>query len=579
MELSNAKVAKLLRDVAAALTLKKANLFQIRAYEGVADAIEHSSSEIKDLWEDGNLDQIPGIGQSLKAHLDELFKTGKVSHFEEVKNGFPKQLFDFLDIPGIGPKIAKELVDLGVKSIEDLQKKIKDGNLVKQGFSAKIAEKIMDGIRELSSIKSGRMLLPYAFTQAEKILEYLKKNPVVEKADVLGSLRRMVATIGDLDFAIASVNPLKVVEHIINMPGVSRVVDKGQAKVTVILFSGLHLDFLIVDPKRYGALLQHFTGSKNHNIHLRTIAEDKGFSLSEYGIKNIKTGKVHPAKTEEEFYQLLGMQTPPPEIREDGGEIETALKDQLPKLVELKDLKGDLHLHSNFPLFSSHGPGSDNIEEIVKSAQSLGYEYIGIADHQPSFTNHTEDQIVELLKKRKKVIDQINYSDKNIRVLNLLEVDILPDGSLGIPTEALKLLDFALAGIHSSHKQPKELMTKRILKALENPYVKVLTHPTGRVLNERDSSKVNWDEVFKFAASKNIAMEINAFPNRLDLSDTLIRQAKVLGVKFVINTDSHNLLQLENMRFGVAMGRRGWLEAEDILNTWHWTKLDRWFKI
>lgn len=585
MEFSNANVAKLLRGVAAALTIKKANLFQIRAYEAAAEAIEHSTSEIKDLWEENNLDQIPGIGESLKAHLEELFKTGKVKHWDELKKGLPKQFFDFLDIPGVGPKTAKELVDLKVRNIDDLQNKIKHGSLVSRGFSAKIAEKIMDGIRELRSIKSGRMLLPYAFTQAEKVLDYLKKSPEIEKADVLGSLRRMVATIGDLDFAIASENPQKAAEHIVNMPGVSRVLDKGEAKVTMMLFSGLRLDFLIVNSNSYGALLQHFTGSKSHNIHLRTIAEKKGLSLSEYGIKNIKSGKIHLAQTEEEFYKLLNMETPAPEIREDTGEIEAALRSAqgkpqgLPKLVELRDIKGDLHIHSNFPLESSHGPGADSIEDIAKAAKEMGYLYIGISDHQPSFTNHTEKQVINLIKKRKKVIDQFNYSDKNIRVLNLLEVDILPDGILGMPDEALKLLDFTLVGIHSSHGQPKEVMTKRILKALENPYVKILTHPTGRILNERDSSKADWEEVFKLAVLKNIALEINAFPNRLDLSDTLIRQAKALGVKFIINTDSHDISQLENMMFGVAMGRRGWLEPEDVINTWNWTKFDKWFKI
>lgn len=585
MEFSNTNVSKLLREVAAAYILKKGNLFQIRAYENAADSIEHSTSELKDLWEEGNLDKIPGIGQSLKSYLDELFKTGKVKHWEEVKKGFPKQLFDFLEIPGIGPKTAKELVDLGVKDVDDLQDKIKHGSLVGKGFSAKIAEKIMDGIRELSSIKSGRMLLPYAFTQAERVLEYLKKSPAVEKADALGSLRRMVATIGDLDFAIASNYPQKVVEHIINMPGISRVVDKGETKLTVMLFSGLHLDFLIIDPQRYGALLQHFTGSKSHNIHLRKIAEDKGFSLSEYGIKNIKTGKIHPTGTEEEFYQLLGMPIPPPEMREDTGEIEAALRSTqgkphgLPRLVELEKIKGDLHIHSNFPLESSHGPGADSVEEIVEMTQKMGYQYIGISDHQPSFSNHTAKQMINLIQERKKVIDQYNYSAENIRVLNLLELDILPDGSLAVPDEGLKLLDFALVGIHSSHRQNKEQMTKRILRALAHPYAKILTHPTGRILNERKAYEADWETIFKFAALNHQAMEINAFPNRLDLVDILIRQAKSVGVKFVINTDSHDISQLENMKFGVAMGRRGWLEPEDVINSWDWTKVTQWFKI
>lgn len=576
-EFTNSKVAGMLREVAAALTIKKANLFQIRAYETAADNIEKSSVEIQDLWAEGKLDQVPGIGPNLQEHLNELFKTGKVKHWEEVKQSIPKQVFSFLDIPGVGPKTALELAELGVKDIEDLASQIKTGELVNKGFSAKIAEKIMAGVEELSSIKSGRILLPYAFAQAERVLDYLKESPSILKANALGSLRRMVATIGDLDFSIASKEPVKAVEHIINMPGISRVVDKGETKVTIALNSGLQLDFLIVEPNVYGALLQHFTGSKSHNIHLRSYAQSIGLSLSEFGVKNIKTDKTQETSTEEEFYGLLGMDVPPPELREDTGEIEAALEHKLPKLVELKDIKGDLHVHSSFHLEPSHGPGANSIKEIAEAALRMGYSYIGIADHSPSFTNHTPEQIVDLIKKRTEAIEQINYSNKDIRVLNLLEVDILPDGSLSVPDEGLKLLDFALAGIHSSHRMPKEEMTKRIIKALSNPYVKVLTHPTGRILNERSGFEADWPEIFKLVAKNNQALEINAYPNRLDLSDNLIREAKKLGVKFIINTDSHEISQMSNMVFGVATARRGWATKEDIVNCLNVVDFKKWY--
>lgn len=586
MELSNISIAKKLREVATAYQIKKAlptgrqvNLFQIRAYETAADAVEHLTSEVQDLWEAGQLNQVPGLGESLQAHLNELFKTGKVKHWEEVKRGISEQVFLFIDIPGVGPKTALQLANLGVKSLGDLQTKIKSGELVKKGFSAKIAEKIMDGVRELESLKSGRMLLPYAYTQAEKILDYLKKCPGIEKADVLGSLRRMVATVGDLDFAVASKNPKEVVDYITKMPGIVEINGQGEAKITLFLSSGLHVDFLITDPDSYGALLQHFTGSKQHNIHLRTIAEDMGYSLSEYGIKNIKTGKVHPVKTEEELYSLLKMETPSPEIREDNGEIEAALEHKLPKLVEIREMRGDLHIHSNFPLEPSHGPGANSVEELVRGAVRLGYEYIGIADHPPSFTNHTKDQIVSLIRKRNEYIEHINKTSKNCRVLKLLEVDILPDGALSVPDEGLKLLDFAVAGVHSAHRQDKDQMTNRILKALENLYVKVLSHPTGRIINERSSYDADWEVIFKYAAKYKKAIEINAFPNRLDLSDNLVKLAKSFGVKFVINTDSHSVEHMDNMKFGVAVARCGWVTQEDVINSWQWTRFAEWFKI
>lgn len=580
MNFSNAEVAEKLREVAAAYTLKKANLFQIRAYENGADSIEHLTSEIKDLWEEGNLDKVPGIGESLQDHLGELFKTGKVKHWENAKKGIPQVVFKLLDIPGVGPKTALKLGKLGIKSGKDLVNKLRSGELVKNGFSEKLARRIGNALKRVSpEIKNGRMMLPYAFTQAEKILNHLKKSPSVEKADALGSLRRMVATVGDIDIAVASQEPQKAVEQIISLPGVVRVVNKGEVKVRLIITPNLQVDFLIIDPKSYGASLQYFTGSKSHNIHLRTIAEHKGLSLSEYGVKNTKTGKLHPTPAEKEFYGLLEMEVPPPELREDTGEVEMALKHNLPDLVELKNIRGDLHVHSDLIQEPSHDIGADSVSEIMETAKKLGYSYVGIADHQPSASKHNEIEMIKALEKRKKIIEDKHYSDKNIRVLNLLEVDILVNGDLAVPDSALKFLDFAIAGVHSVHNLPKEQMTKRILKALKNPYVKVLSHPTNRLLDGRGSSEADWEEIFKFAAKNKKALEINAWPNRLDLPDGLVKRAKEFGVKFVINTDSHEKSQMKYMKFGVAVAKRGWATRKDIINAWDWTRFSKWFNI
>lgn len=590
MQTSNAGIAKLLREIAAAYQIKKlGNIFQIRAYEIAADAIEHSTSEVRDLWEEGKLDQVPGLGEKLKEYLDELFKKGKVKHFEDVKKGIPKVVFDMLDVSGIGPQTAIKLSELGVKDIDDLKRKIKNGQLVKKGFSAKIAEKIMDGIREVENRSKGRIFLPYASAQAAKVVEYLKKSPDVIVAHALGSLRRMVVTVGDLDFAASSKNPEKVVDYFINMPGVARVMGHGDNKATVVLHSGLQLDLLVGDPDSYGALLQHFTGSKQHNIHLRTLAEKKGLSLSEYGVRKIKNqksnlksavknSKLVKTETEEEFYRLLDMDTPPPEIREDTGEIEAAFKHKLPNLIELKDIKGDLHLHSNYTIESpSHGPGADSIEIMVTKAGDLDYEYVGISDHPPGFSSTSKEKIIEWVQKRTKLIQKIIKSKKSIRVLNGLEVDILGDGSLSVPDEGLAMLDYCIAGIHSGHRGSKEQITKRLMKALENPYVDAISHPTNRLINERESSEADWETVFKFCAKNKKLLEINGFYNRLDLRDDLVRQALGYGVKFVINTDAHAVEQMLNMPFGVAVARRGWVTKKDVVNTWNWVEFAKWF--
>lgn len=578
-QLSNLQVAEALRAIAAAYTLKKANLFQIRAYENAASAIEHSTSEIKDLWEEGNLGQIPGVGESIQAYLDELFRTGRVKHWEDVKKGIPPAVFELLDISGIGPKTALNLAKVGVEDVEDLESKLKSGFLYKKGFSEKIGQKLLLSLEKTPKVGEERMLLPYAFLQAEKVTGYLKQSPEVLEANALGSLRRMAATVGDLDFAIASNQPEKVVEHIVKMPGISRVLDKGREKVSLINDFGLRLDFLISDPKAYGALLQHFTGSKAHNIHLRTVAEHKGLSLSEHGVKQVKDGEIIPCKTEEDVYGLLGMQTPPPEIREDIGEIEAAIKHKLPDLVELQDIKGDLHLHDNFPIEPSNDMGASSLKEIADQAEKLGYKYFGISDHSPSVAGHSKQDIINLIKKHSKLIEQFNYSRKDLRVLNLLEVGIAPDGQLPVPEEGLQLLDFVIASIHSQHQMPKDEMTKRIIKALENPHVKVLGHPTGRLINKREPFEADWGEIFKFAAKNNIAMEINSYPDRLDLPDNLVRKAKDTGVRFVINTDSHIAFDMDNMRFGVAVARRGWLTKEDVVNSWEYDRFAKWFRL
>jgi len=589
---SNKEVAELLRKVAAAYTVKDENKykFQIIAYQRAADGIEHSSSEVKDLWDEGKISEIAGIGPSIEAHLDELFKKGEVKHFQTIFKGLPQAMFEMLKIPGVGPKTAFKLCkELKISQKQDaipkLEEAIKLGKIrTIEGLGEVSEKKILKGIQELSR-KTERILLPIASKIATEMIFYLKQCKDVLRADPLGSLRRQCSTIGDIDIAVASNNSKAVIEHFKKFPNKKRILEAGERTASLIHTSGYQIDLMIQPLSAYGALLQHFTGSKHHNIKLREIALKKGYSLSEYGIRPIKKGekleigsekeerpkgKLMEFATEEEFYHFLGMEWIPPELREDTGEIEASLLKSLPKLVEIKDIKGDLHLHSNFPIEPSHDLGENSAEVMIQKAKSLGYDYLAFTEHNPSLSQHSERQILSLLRSKKEYFEQLNISRTNklsIKLFNGLEIDIKPDGSLAIPNEGFKYLDFAIVSIHSSFNMSKEQMTERILKALSYPKAKILGHPTGRKLNERESYEADWEKIFKFCKQNNKFLEISAYPDRLDLPDFLVREAIKIGVKMVISTDSHEVSQMDFMTFGVAVARRGWATKEVILNT------------
>lgn len=575
---SNREIARLLRGIAAAYEAKGEDRFKIIAYDNAATSVEHATSELKDLWEDKNLDSIPGLGKSIQAHLDELFKTGRVKHFETVKENLPPGMFALLDVPGLGPKTAYKLAkNLNIKSVEDLEKAAAGGKIRElEGFGQKSEEEILSAIAELKA-RTTRYLLPFAFATAERVLTHLRKLEKCQRAEPLGSLRRMSATVGDVDIAACSNSPRAVIDHFKKFSAISRVLEAGERKATVLLKNGMQVDLMTSSPEAFGALLQHFTGSKNHNIHLREYALKKGWSVSDYGIK--VGNKTKEFKTEQEFYRFLGMDYIEPELREDAGEIEAALVHKLPKLVAPEDMKGDIHLHSNYPIEPSHDLGTGNFEEIIEKAKSLNYEYVGLSDHSPGYSTHTKNQIIEIIKKRTARIDQLKSSSKNIKVLNLLEIDILNTGELSVPEEGLKILDGTIAGIHSSHRQDKKTMTKRILGAANSPYVQVIAHPTGRIIQQRESYEVDWPKVFEACVKTKTVLEINAWPSRLDLADILVREAISANVKLIINTDAHQIEQMDNMKFGVAVARRGWAEKEDVINTLPWERFKTYFNV
>lgn len=572
---SNAEVARLLREVAAAYEVKGADRFHIAAYNRAADSVEHATSEIKDLWDEGKLEEIPGIGKSIATYLDEYFRRGKVLHFKQVKKGLPLGMFKLSEVPGVGAKSAYKIAkSLRIESVSQLKKFCKAGKVAElEGFGAQSEREILKGIEELER-RSDRLLLPIAWRVAEKVIKRLKNTPGVRRVDPMGSLRRMCSTVGDVDIAVATKKPTLAIDTFTSMPDVKRILVKGEVKASVILKSGYQVDLRAQDPASYGAQLQYFTGSKDHNIRLRKIANEKGLSLSEYGVRKVKSpkSKVKSFSTEEAFYKFLEMSWIPPELREDAGEIEAVQEGRLPRLVELKDIKGDLHVHCDFPMEESHDPGVSSMEEIIKEAQRFGYNYIGLSNHSPSVSRHTQERMRKLIKRKNEAISKLRSRYNGVKLLNVLEVDILANRELALGDEALKMLDFVIAAVHSNLRQSKEEMTKRILVALENPYVHALAHPTGRLLLEREGSEIDWEEVFKTCLENKKVLEINAFPKRLDLPDTLVREAVKRGVKLIINTDAHEVSQMDFMPYGVAVARRGWAEKSDIINTLSWSK-------
>ena len=595
--MTNMEIADLLEAVAAAYKVKgeNNNKFRIVAYERASDAVQHLSSEAKDLWDDGKLEEVAGIGKSIAEHLDEIFRTGRSYHFEKVMRGLPPSMFELMKVPGIGAKTAFSLSSKFKSKISDsdpigsLEKLAKRGEIAKlAGMGEDSQNAILKSIKEIKG-RTIRLLLPYATQIAQEIIDWLKKSNDVIRADALGSVRRKASTVGDVDIAAATNNPKRVIDHFTKYPRATRVLEKGERTSGIVVTGGRQVDLMVESPQAYGALLQHFTGSKQHNIALREYALrlSPSLSLSEYGIKKRITNHeslITKFKTEKQFYNFLGMEWIPPELREGGGEIEAALRQAqgkpsgLPKLVELNNIKGDLQIHSSFDIETSHDLGESTMSEIVQKANELGYEYIAFTEHNPSHGQHKENEIIEILKRKKEKVEKLNKSlSKSLpagkagsslrKVFNSLEIDMLPNGKLPVPEKGLKLLDFALVSIHSSFRQSKDVTTKRVIAALSHPKVKIFAHPTGRMLGKREGVELDWEKIFEFSLSNNKWLEINAEPMRLDLPDVLVKDAVKGGIKLTIGTDAHHVNGMDNMPYGVFVARRGWAERDDIVNT------------
>jgi DNA polymerase (family 10) len=573
--MKNQEIANILYEIAYFLEMDGVP-FKPFAYEKAAITLENLEEDVEDIYKRGGtkaLEAIPGIGKSIAQKIEEYLKTGKIKYYETLKKKMPVNIEELTAVEGVGPKMVKTLYqELGIRNLKDLEKAARAHKIAPLfGFGEKTEQNILQGIEFLKRSK-GRFLLGEVLPVAKEIATTLVNLKEVKRIDLAGSLRRRKETIGDVDLLVVADKPEKVMDVFVNLPGVVKVWGKGTTKSSVRLKQGFDVDLRVIPEKCYGSALQYFTGSKAHNIATRKIAIDKGLKLSEYGL--FKGKKMIAGESEEEIYKKLGMDWIPPELREDKGEIEAALKHKLPKIIEYNDIRGDLHCHTKWD------GGANSIEEMVEAAMKMGYEYLGISDHTKTLKiEHGLDE--RKLMQQRREIEKINCKLKNakckFRILQGAETNILRDGSIDIKDETLKKLDYAIAGIHSNFKMSKKEMTERIIKAMKNPYINIISHPTGRILKRRDEYQIDFERILRAAKETGTVLEINSYPERLDLNDINIRKAKEMGVLMVIDTDSHHKDQLRYIEFGIAQARRGWAEKKDILNCWSLEKVLEFF--
>ncbi len=534
------------------------------AYRKAARQLESLSKDIKDIYEEGGIEavqDIPSIGESIAKKITQYIETGKIDEYEKLKAKLPEGLAKLLEIESIGPKRAAILYKkLKIESIGDLKQAITQNKIAKlAGFGLKSQQNIAAGL-DLFQKSKERASLGEVIPIANEIINILKKVPGVEHAMPAGSVRRWKETVGDLDILVVSKHHKIIMDKFTTMPIVQRILAKGKTKSTVILKNNLQTDVRVLEKRSFGAALNYFTGNVDHNITLRRIAIEKGYKLSEYGLFDRKTGKFIAGRTEEELYKKLGMRYIEPELRENRGEINAAISNKLPKLITLSDIRGDLHAHTKW------SDGTNTIEQMVRAAQDLGYEFICISDHSQTQAIARGLKIGQIIRQ----VAEIKKLQKKFKIKILIgsEVDILSNGELDFPDEILKKLDVVIGSVHSGFKSSKEKMTQRVITALQNKYLNILGHPTGRLINKRNPYEIDLKKVFDAAAQNKKIMEIDSHPARLDLKDEHILLAKQYGLKFAINSDAHSVEQLKLLEFGVHSARRGWLEAGDVINTY-----------
>ncbi|MCB0179037.1 MAG: DNA polymerase/3'-5' exonuclease PolX [Anaerolineae bacterium] len=567
---TNQEVAKLFADIGDLLEIKGENRFKILAYRKAADNIAGLGQDLFDLWESGqDLRKIEGIGQAIADKSAELFSTGRLEFWEKLTAEVPVSLVEVLNIPDVGPKLAKSMwQELGLTTVAEVKAAAQAGRLqTLPRMGAKSEARILASIEALERRETGRVHLGIAWPLARQVMAVLDNLPDALKVEVAGSLRRMRETIGDLDFLVATENPRPIMAAFKDLADVQEVIAAGETKTSVRFKNGLQADLRCLEPSRWGTALQYFTGSQAHNVKVRELAQKQGYSLNEYALTRESDGEKLMFDNEVELYEFLGMDYIPPLLREDRGEIKAAQNHTLPALLKVGDIKGEVHCHSTW------SDGADSIEAMARAALARGYEYLVISDHSQSL-GIANGLTPERLRQQRREIDEVQARLPGIRLLQGTEMEIKADGTLDFADEVLAELDFVVASVHTGLRQDRETLTRRTLAAINNPYVHLIGHPSGRLLTQREAGDFDMEAIMQAAAATGTALEINASPERLDLSDAHVRRAVELGVKLMINCDAHHTDGFENLRFGVATANRGWATAETILNTRSWREIE-----
>ncbi len=574
MPVHNSDIAEILSRTADYLDIKGENPFRIRAYRNAARTIGSLSRSIADMvTQEEDLTKIQGVGQDLAGKIKDIVKTGTLPLLEELKQELSPELSTLMEIPGLGPKRVKILYDkTGIGSVEELRQAAEEGKVrTLAGFGVKTESAILEEIGKIKETKKGgrRVKLAVAEQVVEPLIGYLKKIAGVKEIDVAGSYRRRRETVGDLDILVACGQGCPVMDRFIGYEDVEKILSRGKTRSSVVFRNGLQVDLRVVPEESYGAALVYFTGSKAHNIAIRKIAQKRKLKVNEYGVFSGK--KRIAGRTEKDVYKQVALPWIDPELREDRGEVEVAQEKRLPRLVRLEDIRGDLHVHTSW------SDGRSSLEEMAEAAKELGYEYLAVSDHSKHVTvAHGLDE--KRLSRQMKEIDRLNRKLRGLLLLKSVELDILEDGSLDLADEILEELDLVLCSVHSKFNLSREKQTERIIRAMDNPHVHIFCHPTGRLINERRPYEVDLERVMNAAKDRGCHLELNAHPDRLDLDDVNCKTAREMKLKVAISTDAHSLDDFRYMRFGVGQARRGWLEAEDVLNTKSWEEIKRFLK-
>jgi DNA polymerase (family 10) len=570
--MTNRQLAEIFRKIADLLEIKGENIYKILAYRKASDSLSNLGQDVNELWKQGKLTGVDGVGKAIAEKIDELLTTGHLGFLDKLEAEVPPSLAELLQVPDLGPKkVALFWKQLGITRLSELESAAREGKLrTLPGMGEKSEAKIIAGIEALGR-RTDRIPLGRAWPFAQELLDYLRKVPGVEAVELGGSLRRMRATVGDIDILAAARDSGAVMDAFVKRKDVARVLGKGETKASVEFNQGLRAQLWVHPPEHWGTALVYATGSKDHNVRLREYALKKGYSLSEHSLAR-EDGSEVTCEREEQVYQTLGLPWIPPELREDRGEVQAAIKGELPNLVDLKDIKAELHSHSTW------SDGKLSVKQMAEAAMKRGYQLLAITDHTNSL-GITQGMSPEDVREQRKEIDEISKElGDGIRIIQGAEVEIKSDGSLDYTDEVLAELDIVIASLHSSLRQPREKITERLIRAMHNPHVDIIGHPSGRLLPDREGADLDMDAVLKAAVETGVALEINAHPARLDLDDIHAKRATEMGIKLSINTDAHSDTDMDLMHFGVSTARRGWVEAESVINTWNVSKLLKWLK-